>query len=85
MTQTTQTIKEVKPYKIETRCKHAKAYMNNATGVKRCPTCQSTRHRIFDGITATSGRWEWRQYGDYHISSEHANNARLANIETCFD
>ena len=72
-------------YDIETGCKHAKAYMNEATGVKRCPTCQCTRHRIYDGITSISGHWEWRRYGRYHIDTQEGNVQRLARIEACFN
>ena len=72
-------------YEIEIECKHANAYMNESTGVMRCPTCQCTRHRIYDGITAISGHWEWRRYGTYNIDSKAGNAARLASIEARFN
>ena len=69
-------------YKIETDCKHKNAYMNEATGVKRCPDCQCTRHRI-GGVV--DGHWEWRRYGTYYIGTEAQNTARLAGIEARFN
>ena len=68
-------------YEIETKCEHQNAYMNEATGVMRCPECQCTRHRIGE----INGSWEWRRYGTYTITSKEDNDQRLASIEACFD
>lgn len=73
-------------YEIETKCNHPNAYMNEGTGVKRCPDCQCVRVR--EGIEIgkpLSGFWQWRRYNRYHIGTQAQNDARLAAIEQCFD